>query len=129
MLLAQTPPPVSHVKLSLDAARFLDSLADEAREHRIENAGCLVAYAVSDSVMTVTRFGGAHYHDADSVTIRTDSTHPEGICDRGVPTVHSHVAWGGNVPASEVDRNTAKVRGTWNLLLNVLENGWVLRVY
>lgn len=125
-LSAQTPPPVQHVRLSLEAARFLDSLADDAREHRIENGGCLAAYAVDDSTLVVTRFTAASYQRADSVSIVASQP---GICPVGVPVVHSHVAYGGNIPASEVDRTTARLRGTWNLLLNVVENGWLLRIY
>lgn len=126
-LAAQTAPPVTHLVMAPAVARVLDSLANDAREHRIENAACVVAYAVRDSVLYLERLGPATYAAADSVTISVTNGAP--ICGSGVPSVHSHVAWGGTNPPSDTDRHTAAVRGIWNALLSVRENGWLLHVY
>lgn len=127
-LIAQTPPPITRMVLSPQASRFLDSLANDARENRRENGGCIGAYAVRDSVIHVERIDAASYATADSVSIGVASG-TVGICPEGVPTIHSHVAWQGKTPPSQIDRETARYRGTWNALLSVRENGWLLVIY
>lgn len=127
---AQMTPPVSRMQLSPQASRFLDSLANEAREQRIENGACVTKYAVRDSTIWLEELGPAHYVRADSVTIWADSTQTyPGICPMGVPSIHSHVAFRGLTPPSDIDRETARRRGMWNLLLSVRENGWLVVLY
>jgi hypothetical protein len=123
---AQAAPPVTHLKVAREAALFLDSLATEAREKNIENAGCVTAYSVRDSLMTIERLGPAHYERADSVGIFAAAP----ICPPGTPTVHSHpqseVQWD---RPSDTDFNTTRVVGFWALLLTVMDNGWIVRIY
>lgn len=125
-LRAQSTPPVNRLIVGPQAARFLDSLVLDAREHRTENGGCVSGYEVSDSVLTVTRVIGATYLKADSMTIAADAP---GICPPGMPTIHTHVAFRGLSLPSDTDYNTGRLRGMWNLLLQARENGWLLFLY
>lgn len=127
---AQTPPPVTQMVMSPQASRFLDSLANDAREHRVENGACVTSYAVRDSVLWLDALGPATYARADSITIWTDTAakYP-GICPPGLPSIHSHVIRGGSTPPSDTDKRTAQLRGMWNLLLSVRMNGWLIFVY
>lgn len=127
---AQTAPPVSNLQMSPQVSRFLDSLANDAREHRIENGACVTSYAVRDSTLWLEVLGPAHYTKADSLNIWGDSEqHYPGICPMGQPSVHTHVAWDGLTPPSDTDRRTAAMRGMWNLLLQSRRNGWLVFVY
>lgn len=124
-LVAQAPPPVTHMVIAPQAWASLDSLARDARARYAENAACLTRYTVHDSTMTVEAFGPAVYLSADSVAIRASGP----ICNFGVPSVHTHIAFNGWPQASDQDRLTARYRGIWNLLLSVRENGWTLLLY
>ena len=124
---AQRPPRVSEIFLEPQAAHFLDSLANDARMHRIENAGCVTGYTVADTVLRITAIGPAHYAHADSVSIRADSTGD--ICELGQPTIHAHVAWGGESGPSERDQMTGENRAFWSVLLQVYPNGYRVFLY
>jgi hypothetical protein len=123
---AQATPPVTHLRVAHEAALFLDSLATEARDKNIENAGCVTAYSVRDSLITIERLGPAHYEHADSVAIYAAVP----LCPPGTPTVHSHpqseVQWD---RPSNVDFETSRMVGFWALLLTVMDNGWIVRLY
>lgn len=124
----QTRPPVTRVRLTREAAAFVDSLAIEAREQRHETAGCATSYVVRDSVLTIERFAPARYDSTDSVHIFAAAP----LCGPGVPTIHSHVADGGYGPSvgpSETDRYTSAATGIWALLLIVWGNGYAVGVY
>lgn len=122
---AQTPPPINHIGVTADARHVLDSLAHDARTHRVENGACVVAYHVTDSTLVLDRLAGAIYESADSISIRANGA----ICHPGVPTIHSHVSFDGWPYPSGVDSATAKVRGTWNLILSVHDVGYFLVLY
>jgi hypothetical protein len=124
---AQRPPRVNEIFLEPRAAHILDSLANDARTHRIENAGCVTGYTIADTVLRVTAIGPAHYAHADSVSIHADSTGD--ICQLGQPTIHTHVAWGGESPPSERDQMTGENRGFWSMLLQVYPNGYRIFLY
>lgn len=127
---AQTTPPIAKLELSTQATKFLDSLALDARTHRVENGACITSYAVRDSTLWIDALGPAHYMRADSITIWGDSTqHYPGICPMGIPSIHSHVSNGGLTPPSDIDRRTAAMRGMWNALLQVRANGYLLFIY
>ncbi len=125
---AQTIPPVARVKVEREAARFLDSLAAQSRDDRVETAACLANYTVRDSVLTLERFRPAIYAFADSLNIGVRQSDGP-ICPDGAPVVHSHVARNAASGPSETDRATSLMRGTWNLLLSVYDNGWQIRLY
>jgi len=124
---AQAVPPLSRLLLTREAAASLDSLASRSRDERVETAGCVTAYSVRDSLLTIERIGPASYLSSDSTTIRTDSAHT--VCPIGVPNVHSHVAFHGWPEPSQVDQETQRRVGVWCLLLSVLDNGWRVVVY
>lgn len=117
---AQAPPPINTVVVEGQARRFLDSLAQDARANRIENAGCLTRYAVRGNTLIVEELRPAVYVYADSVAIYAHAQ----ICAQGVPSIHTHVAYDGWPHPSDTDLNTNAVRGIWGLLLSVRNNNY-----
>jgi hypothetical protein len=118
-------PPIAHVGVSPDARKFLDSLAVEARTKRIENAGCLTAYAIVGDTLYLDRVSPATYTHADSMSIFSTTL----ICNPGVPTIHSHRIGIVLAPPSQTDIDTAHRFGTWALILVVFDADWQLLVY
>lgn len=128
---AQALPPLTSLRVTREAARSLDSLASTSRDDRVETAGCVTAYSVRDSVLTIERVTSANYLRADSTTIYTDTTGGtfRPVCPVGVPSVHAHVAYGGYPAPSPTDIATQQRVGIWCLLLSVLDNGWRVIAY
>lgn len=123
---AQTAPPMKKLRVTREAAVFLDSLATEARATNVENAGCAIAYSVRDSILTIEKFGPASYTKADSVAIYSEGP----LCPHGVPVVHTHIDVEMTTDRpSDIDYGSRNRGGVWCLLVSVLSNGWVVRVF
>lgn len=92
----QTP---NTIRLSPQAVHVLDSIATAARVKRVETAACVNEFTLDP--LTIDVLGPATYVFADSISINTKTG--TGLCPLGVPTIHTHVAYGGVAQASEVD--------------------------
>ncbi len=125
---AQVPPQVNTIGATKDAYHFLDSLARSSFARNVEDGACVPEYAVTDSSLELRRVNRAKYDSADVRHIWADFP---GMCPWGQPTIHTHIEGtpGGSPFPSPTDRETARIRGTWNAILNVSTDGWRLLIY
>jgi hypothetical protein len=131
---AQVGPSTHYGAVTDDAKHFLDSIADVSRGTRTERGACLHSYWVENDTLTFV-------HWKPSAPFVSDSTHivwATEPCPRGMSVLHTHVAkWsdstghlvGVNPQPSPDDMLSTRFRGTWGILLVVMDTGWKVVVY